>query len=349
MQKNLNVIKASKWLCISIFLLSAYLLLKYAMGIFLPFLIAFLVGAIVYPISVKTAKVTHLPRKLCAVITVLLLLILFGIVMFFTFKKVFQEVTVLIDRATDESDPIGAWIKNSLDMILSITERIPFLKDSANKEKIAELLSNAARSAIASLGKSVTSVVGRVVTAMPKVALSLIVTIIACFYASCDLDKIKAFLFSILPKERREAVCDIFRTAVFSLRVYVKAYPLLFLLTFSEVLAGLLILRRPYAFLWAIIIAIVDILPIFGAGTVLIPWSVFLFLSGRYSLGCGMLILYGTVTVIRQIAEPHLVGKGLGIHPLATLFCMFAGFRLFGVIGLLTAPAAALIIKGFLK
>ena len=129
------------------------------------------------------------------------------------------------------------------------------------------------------------------------------------------------------------------------MRCYAKAYLLLFLLTFVEVLCGLLILRRPYAFLVAFVIATVDILPVLGTGTVLIPWAVILLLSGQYRTGLGLLILYGVVTVVRQIAEPHLIGGTLGIHPLATLFFLFVGVRLFGFAGVLLAPLAALLFR----
>ena len=134
-----------------------------------------------------------------------------------------------------------------------------------------------------------------------------------------------------------------------ALKSYAKAYLLIMLLTFCEVFVGLLIMRRRYAFILAFLIAVVDILPIFGAGTVIIPWAVFELITKDTRTGLGLLILYGVVTIIRQIAEPKIVGESLGIHPLATLVAMFAGLKLFGFVGVLFAPMVAIVVKEILK
>jgi predicted PurR-regulated permease PerM len=78
---------------------------------------------------------------------------------------------------------------------------------------------------------------------------------------------------------------------------------------------------------------------------VLIPWALFSFLFGAHQLGLGLLILYGVVTIVRQIAEPHVVGGSLGLHPFVTLLFLYVGWELFGVLGMLLAPAAALLVK----
>jgi hypothetical protein len=113
------------------------------------------------------------------------------------------------------------------------------------------------------LRSSLIASVGRIATAMPKLMISILLTIIACFYTSFDLDKIKNFFFSFIQKGRSKAILG---RLSFALKAYAKAYLLLFVLTFFELLIGLLILRRPYAFILALIIAAIDILPVFGAG-----------------------------------------------------------------------------------
>lgn len=325
---------AKKWIHLSVFLFSAYFLLKYAAGILFPFIIALCVGAVVYPLSKRLSKFTRLPRKLCSFFILLLLLIGIGFGLFFASVMLVKELRLLVARVSDVSDPIGMSVRYLLNTIVS-----------ANTDEIATLLSDSLKQLISFLFASLTSAIGRAASAMPRVIIAVMITVIACFYMSFDLDKIKELFFSLFKKNIAK---DILERISFALKAYAKAYLLLFIMTFSEVLVGLLILRRPYAFIIALTVAAVDILPIFGAGTLLIPWAVMLFISRQYSVGCGILILYGIVTVVRQITEPHLVGKGLGIHPLASLFCMFAGFKLLGVTGLLIAPIGALIVKEFL-
>ena len=131
-------------------------------------------------------------------------------------------------------------------------------------------------------------------------------------------------------------------------RRYVRAYAILMLLTFVEMFIGFSVLRVPYSFVLAILVAVVDLLPMFGTGTVLIPWAVGALVLGQYPLGSGLLILYGISLIVRQVAEPRLVGASLGLHPLASFAAMFAGFRLFGIVGLFLGPAVVLAIKGVL-
>lgn len=100
-----------------------------------------------------------------------------------------------------------------------------------------------------------------------------------------------------------------------------------------------------YAFLLAAVIAVIDILPVLGVGTVLIPWATIAFIERNMRLGFGLLILYGVIVIVRQFAEPKIVGGTLGIHPLLTLAAMYLGFRLFGVAGMIIGPILALLAR----
>ena len=112
---------------------------------------------------------------------------------------------------------------------------------------------------------------------------------------------------------------------------------------------GLLILGVEYAFLLALLVAIADLLPVIGVGTVMVPWSVILLLGRNFYLGFGILILYLAIELMRQITEPKLVGKSLGLHPLLMLFSTYAGFYLFGLLGMILAPILTLFAKNLLS
>jgi predicted PurR-regulated permease PerM len=98
-------------------------------------------------------------------------------------------------------------------------------------------------------------------------------------------------------------------------------------------------------FLLALLIALLDILPIVGTGTVLIPWAVISLIVGDYAKGICLLIMYAIITVIRQFIEPKIVGDQVGLHPVATLIAMIVGTKLFGAIGLFGLPISLAIIK----
>ena len=110
---------------------------------------------------------------------------------------------------------------------------------------------------------------------------------------------------------------------------------------------GLSILHRPYTVLPAFINALVDILPVLGISTVLVPWGIFELIRGNVALGTGLLVLCAIMLLIRQLIEPRIIGKSLGLHPLTTLFAAYVGLQLFGLFGMLLGPAVAMVIKGW--
>ena len=130
---------------------------------------------------------------------------------------------------------------------------------------------------------------------------------------------------------------------------YVRAYLALSGITFVEMFLGLTVLRVPYAFLIALGIALIDFLPLLGTGAVLVPWAVVMLVTGNMHWGLGLLILFGVSSLVRQFTEPRLLGAELGLHPLASLLAVYAGWKLFGVWGMMLAPFGGLWIKALVQ
>ena len=131
---------------------------------------------------------------------------------------------------------------------------------------------------------------------------------------------------------------------------YIRAYVLLLFLTFCQLFVGFSIIGIQYPLLIALLVALVDILPILGVGTVLIPWSIIeiLFVKDAFT-GVGLLILYAIVSIIRQVTEPKVVAGSLGLDPLLTIIVIYAGLKLFGIFGMILGPMAALGAKALFK
>ena len=115
--------------------------------------------------------------------------------------------------------------------------------------------------------------------------------------------------------------------------------------TFLILNVGLMLLRVQYPVLDALLITIVDALPVFGTGTILIPWAIVMFLRGETKKGIGLVILYGTAALSRQALEPRLVGRQVGLNPVLTLLALYAGYRLLGVAGMIVFPISAMLLK----
>ena len=95
----------------------------------------------------------------------------------------------------------------------------------------------------------------------------------------------------------------------------------------------------------SILIGFVDLLPLFGAGFVMVPWTVVLLIQGNAPVGIAVFVLWLVWSVIKQFLEPKFVSKQMGMHPIFTLLGMYTGFKLFGVIGLLLGPIIFLVIR----
>ena len=120
-------------------------------------------------------------------------------------------------------------------------------------------------------------------------------------------------------------------------------------LKLSAITAGLLILgfwalQIPHGPLWAVLTALVDALPVLGTGAVLLPWAFICLLQGKTVRAVGLLGVYAVVWLVRSVLEPKLIGKQLGLDPLLTLGSMYAGYRLFGLPGLILSPVGAVCV-----
>jgi len=106
---------------------------------------------------------------------------------------------------------------------------------------------------------------------------------------------------------------------------------------------GLLILRSDFALLLGLLFAALDFLPILGPALVIIPWALISFIVGDAHMGIGLLVIYGVITITRQVLQPKILGDQLGAHPLASLMSIYIGLRVFGLLGLIIGPSLLMI------
>lgn len=186
---------------------------------------------------------------------------------------------------------------------------------------------------------------------VPGAVMAIVVSCVCCVFITIDFPRIRRFVYRQIPPEKRETFSHTKRTVISSFGKIAKAYILIICITFLELLAGFKLLSafglmsNTYIIVLALVIAIIDIIPVLGTGTVLIPWALYSLITGNIWLGVGLGILYAVITVLRQYIEPKLVSLQLGLPPFLTLIAMFFGLRLFGFIGLFLMPMLVMLIK----
>lgn len=186
---------------------------------------------------------------------------------------------------------------------------------------------------------------------VPTAVLSVVVASVCCVFITIDFPRIRRFAYRQIPPEKREVFSHTKRAVLSSFGKIAKAYLLILCITFLELLIGFKILSAfglmsdTYIIVLALVIAVIDIIPVLGTGTVLIPWAIYSLIVGNTWLGVGLAIVYVIITVIRQYIEPKLVSLQLGLPPFLTLLAMFFGLQLFGFIGLFLMPMLVMLIK----
>ena len=179
---------------------------------------------------------------------------------------------------------------------------------------------------------------GSLLSHVPDSALGLGTAILSAFLISAKLPRIQRWFRRWIPSQQLRILLDSARRMRGVLGKWLLAQCKLMSVTFCILAAGLTLLRIPSSLLWAVLVALVDALPILGTGTVLVPWSVVCFLQGDTPRALGILGIYITAAVTRSMLEPKLLGKHLGLDPLVTLMALYIGYRLWGVGGMILAP-----------
>ena len=343
-----------------IIVISIYVLIASVIYVFLskwlmicitPFILGWLAAYIVQkPVKTLYEK-KRIPKKLTSAFYIILLTSLPVSVLFLLLSKVISEgYRAYFFLKADISDITDKFILLT-DKVLDFISSLPFVTDSSSmlSEELNKYVSEALISASGKLISFIPGAASGIAELFPKVIIFIIIFCISAFYMSVDFSSVNTIVLSILSPEL-QCLCRKYKREFFSVsKKYLRAYIIIFAVSLGELFLGLSLLRVRHAFSAALLIALVDILPVIGCGTVLIPWSIIEFISGNTGLGIGLLILYILITLIRQLTEPKIVGNFIGLHPLASLMCIFAGLSLFGVSGIFLMPIAVISFINVLK
>ncbi len=311
----------------------AYVFVKIGFPVILPFALSYVISAGIRPLSSFFSKKTKISKKIWSVILIILTVGIISLSLWFLGSTLIKEAKEALkgigDFLSDEEGPV----KQMSDKMKGIVDKLSIAGGNVEKDMRGMI-----GQALSALTASFATAVGGFVTGAPSFVFFVVVMILSLFYFSCDLSGIKKELCRTLPKKATDALREWSEMGMRALARFLKAYISLLGITFGALCLGFLIIGTDYPFLAAVLTSLVDILPVFGVGTVLVPWSVILFITGKTTKGIGMLILFAVIYALRQILEPRIVGSAAGVHPIVALFFVFFGFKLFGVAGMIIAP-----------
>lgn len=330
-------------LYISLIVLILWLVGRYLAVWIFPFLLAFLLAMLVQPAVAFLHNRLHMKRRAAGVFCILLLSAFLLTLLTLSITKIVQELLGLLKMLPALITSLSNALEGLSGSITGWLDGLP--KGLANR--MIDGLTGFEDQLVkfSSISSGVFSFALNVLTRVPGLLISLIITVVAACFISMDYLEIRSFILRQLPEKYQGWAIDLKRFFFVTIGKLIRAYTCIIMITFAELAIGLWLIGVKYAVLIAAIIALIDILPVFGTGTVMLPWAVIGMLAGNVRQGLCLLLLYGVITVVRNIIEPKLVAGNLGLHPLATLMVMIIGANVMGVSGVLLFPLGLILLK----
>jgi sporulation integral membrane protein YtvI len=317
-------------------------LLGGAIKVTLPFIIAYLVGTILNPAVVHLEKRYKLNRTWGTLLTLLIFTGLLGSFIYLLLSSMIRESMQLYHQLNLYSANLGL---RNLDLLVDRLQQL-LLSLHLPGNMVQEALNNLISLLKDSIGSGLSSLIV-LVTSLPRYFLLLVITVVAAYFFARDYQMIGTGVLRLTPERWRPAVGKVGTGLHKALHGYIKAELMLVTITGLISLIGLVILGVDYAHILAILVALADLLPILGPGTIFLPWGVWMIFSGNLKLGIGLLVLYGIIVVVRQLLEPKILGDNIGLHPLTTLIALYLGLSLLGIWGLIIGPAVVIAYQAF--
>lgn len=338
-------------ICVGLF----YVFIKYCLGVLSPFIVAFVLAYVLQrPIKWAKKKLRLKSHGIISFLLVLLVVLIVMGVLSIAVLVLFNELKDFASYLTTQFSSIDELIVTLENYAMGVIVRLP--------EGIRETVGNYVTDAFDSLGKGQAELdlsmlsaplsgAWSVVKSLPSTILSIVVAVVSCFFMASDYEKVKDLFLSFFSESKRKSLVKTKRTAIKAIAKLLKAYITIMAITFAEMFLGLFLLKLigvydgSYIAIISFVTCIIDIIPVLGTGTVLIPWAVYNLIFGNFGMGIGLLVIYAAITVIRQIVEPKLVANQAGLPAIVTIMAMFLGVRIFGAFGIILLPFTVIILK----
>ncbi len=311
----------------------------------MPFLIAFVLSMLIEPVIRFFMRKIKLKRRTSAIIVFVIVIgIITGLIAW--------GVITLIQEASNMLTGLNEYFEKTYMQIQNLISKPEFNKIQI-PEEIQKIVQNGAGDFLDTLStwlKTGLTKVLNTLTSLPTIGFYIIICVLSLYFICTDKIYMLDQLDHHLPETWVKRLIKHIKEIAKALGCYLKAQSILILISFVISLIGLYIfnfigLNVQFPLMAALGIGFVDALPIFGSGTVMVPWAIISACNGDFKLALAMLGLWALMSIIRQLIEPKIVSKQIGIHPIFTLIAMYTGFKFIGILGMLIGPIILIVLK----
>lgn len=329
--------------CVFILLCIIFILPKIIV-FFMPFVVGFILSLIANPLVRFLEKKLKIKRKYGTFLTIVLVIAVLvfacygiGILLAIGLRGFMEYLPTMYENA-------GIEINTALSKLQSLLNKIPALAH-LDVGETGEVLQNTFNGLVSDYKGPTFSAIGGFATSIPDILVSVIMGLLATYFFIADRDRLMAALNKHMPDSLHQKSVMIYGHILRAVGGYFKAQFKIMIIIYIIITAGLILIGVNYAWLIGFGIAFLDMLPVFGTGTVLVPWAAVKIFSGNITTAVGMLILYAVSLVVHQLVQPKLVGESVGLDPFTTLFFMYIGYKIKGVVGMIIAIPVGMILS----
>ena len=300
----------------------------------LPFAVAYIAAKLARPLGVRLSRACRVREKIGCTVFAVVLCGAVGYFLIYASGRLVGFLEGIIER-------IPEFVSSIRELLDDLAARFPFSSGGEVLPVISEIFAEA----LSYMGGTIASSLGGIVQALPDGIASVVFGVVAFVYLMADLPGSATGIRALLPRTWETTVVRALSGAQSALFSYMRSSLILMSVTFTCLLVGLWAIRVASPFALSLVIAFVDALPVFGCGTVLVPWAVWSFAAGDIGRGAGLLILFLVTYLVRQFLEPRLIGQMTGAHPFVALAAVYIGWKVAGVLGLVLAPVALVFVR----
>lgn len=320
----------------------AFLYLLFTVGA--PFLLALVAAIFLEPLTVLMMKKTHMNRLAASTISsslfTVMLLGLLGLIG----MKLVSELRAFFDKLPGMLEDANVYIRDLLEQ----AQRFSNKGSDPLPDQLENWLSNLT-AALGQLSAKISSLLLGFAAGVPDFFIFFIVFLVAVYLFSLSLPMMKNSFLSWFDEKSQIQVEDVLVSLRNSVFGFLRAQLLLSVITYVISFVGLLIIGTGYPLAIALLIVVVDILPVLGTGSVLIPWAFYQIAIGDTFTGIALILLFLVITVVRRVVEPKILGDAVGIGALSALISLYVGYELVGIIGVFLGPIVVIVFMAMRK
>ena len=310
---------------------------------FMPFVIGWIIAAIASPLVNWLEKRLKIVKKLGSALIVILVLAAIILALYFGISRLASEISDLIRNFPDMYAQLEIGLRQIGDTLSGIFERLPTGIQNGWKT-VVQNLDQYMGNLVSNMSEPTVMAAGNIAKSVPYYLISFIVAVLSAYFFIVEREEVLAWMKRVSPESVQKRMTLVMDNLRYAVGGYFKAQFKIMGIVFLILLVGLGILGTGYFVLVAFLIAFLDFLPFFGTGTAMIPWAVYEFFMGDYKMTVALIVIYVITQAVHQLLQPKLVGDSVGLNPLVTLFLLYIGYRMGGILWMILAVPIGMVL-----